>query len=460
MVLEADRNGCLPEVMVIVAALAIQDPRERPAGKEQAAAESHARFVDAGSDFLTYLNLWDHLRNEQAARTSNQFRRMCKAEYLNHLRVREWQDVHGQLRQAVRSLGRRAGARVAEPDADAIHRSLLAGLLSHLGMRDGTSRDFLGARNTRFAIARGSVLANKPPAWVMAAELVETNRTWARVAARINPEWIEELAGHLVKRSYGEPRWDRRRGAAMTRERVTLYGLPIVTDRALPFSRVDPDGARDMFIDHALVAGDWDAHHDFVTRNAALVGEVRALEDRARRGNLLVDDEALFAFFDHRVGRDVTSVRHFDRWWKRERQEHPDLLTFTWRDVLQPSADDVRPDAFPETWVHGDLTLALHYVFDPSDELDGVTVDIPLPAINRVSSDGFDWHVPGLRHDLVAALIRSSAPRRSMRRPSSPRPHRPTAPCSSSSVASWAVARGIRSRCRPGTSASCPPTSA
>jgi ATP-dependent helicase HrpA len=407
MVLEAERNGCLGEVMVIAAALSIQDPRERPAGKEQAAAEAHARFVDPDSDFLTHLRLWDHLRAAQAERSSSQFRRLCKAEHLNYLRVREWQDIHGQLRQATRSLGLRAGRRAPEPDADAIHRSLLAGLLSHLGMRDGTTREFLGARNARFAIAPGSVLSKRPPAWIMAAELVETNRMWGRIAARVRPEWAEELGAHLVKRSHGEPWWDARRGAAMTKERVTLYGLPIVGERTIPYGRIDPDGARDMFLDHALVAGDWQTHHAFVTDNAGLLEEVRALEHRARRGNLLVDDESLFAFFDRRVGREVTSTRHFDRWWKRERQEHPDLLTFRWADVVHPSADDVRPDAFPETWRQGDLDLALHYVFDPSDELDGVTVDVPLAAVNRVTTSGFDWHVPGLRAELVAALIRS-----------------------------------------------------
>jgi ATP-dependent helicase HrpA len=405
MILDADRNGCVAEVMVIAAALSIQDPRERPTGKEQAAAELHARFRRDDSDFLSFLALWDHLKAEQQARGSSQFRKMCKAEHLNHLRVREWQDVHGQLRIVVRSLGIRANAQEGTPDA--IHRSLLAGLLSQIGMRDGEKSEFLGARQARFAIAPGSTLFKKPPKWVMVAELVETNRLWGRVAARIQPEWAEELGAHLTKASHGEPWWDGKRANAMCNERVTLYGLPVVAARKVPFGRVDPEGARDMFIHHALVEGDWKTHHPFLEANRKLVEEIRDLEDRARRRDILVGNDALFALYDERIGERVTSARHFDSWWKKARRRDPDLLTFTIDDLVDPAAGDVSADAFPEHWVQGPHQLDLHYEFDPSSELDGVTVDIPLPLLDAIEPVGFDWQVPGLREELVTALIRS-----------------------------------------------------
>jgi ATP-dependent helicase HrpA len=394
MVLEAERNDCVDEVMVIAAALSIQDPRERPAERQQEAAELHRRFADESSDFISILNLWRYLQDQQAALTRNQFRRLCKAEHLHHLRVREWQDIHGQLRQVVRGMRIHIGAS-DEIDRDRIHQSLLAGLLSHIGARDAERNEFTGARGARFAIAPGSVLFRKPPRWVMAAELVETNRLWGRVAARIQPEWAERLAAHLVTRSYSEPWWDAARGAAMATERVSLYGLPIVANRRVQYGRIDPDAARQLFIRCALVDGDWETHHAFVEENARLAAEVRALEDRVRRHDILVDDETLYDFFDERIPRHVISARHFDRWWR----DKPVSLTFT-RDLLIER--DIDPTGFPDT-LNG---LPLTYVFEPTAELDGVTVDIPLARLNDVGS-GFDWQVPGLREDLVTALLRS-----------------------------------------------------
>ncbi|MEA3055685.1 MAG: ATP-dependent helicase HrpA, partial [Actinomycetota bacterium] len=283
MVLEAEKNGCVDEVMVIAAALSIQDPRERPADNQQEAATLHARFADESSDFVSILNLWRYLREQQSARSSNQFRRMCKAEHLHWLRVREWQDIHTQLRQVARSMRIDTHAHDdGEIDRDRIHQSLLAGLLSHIGMRDGERNELLGARSARFAIAPGSVLFRSTPRWVMAAELVETNRLWGRVAARIQPEWAEKLAPHLVTRSYSEPWWDASRGAAMSSERVTLYGLPIVANRRINTSRVDPGAARALFIRCALVEGDWNTHHAFVQENTRAIEEVLGLEARVR----------------------------------------------------------------------------------------------------------------------------------------------------------------------------------
>ena len=420
MVLEADANGCLAEVAVIAAALSIQDPRERPTGKEQAAAEAHARFADERSDFLSYLNLWQYLRDEQRSRTSSGFRRMCKAEHLNHLRVREWQDVHSQLRQVLRTLKIRPGDQPGQPDR--IHQALLSGLLSHIGMLDRDAREgsaaragkrgrgrpeLIGARNSRFAVVPGSALFKRPPAWVMVAELVETNRLWGRVAAPIEPAWAERLGGHLTKRSYGEPWWDAKRGTAMTNERVTLYGLPLVEARRVPYDRVDREGARELFIRHALVDGEWTTHHAFPDANRRLEAEILALEDRVRRRDILVDDEQRFAFFDERVGEGVTSARRFDQWWKSARRRQPDLLTFSREDLVDPDAGDVSSAAYPDAWHQGDLELTLGYVYDPTSDLDGVTVDVPLPALNDLIDAGFDWHVPGLRAELVAALIRS-----------------------------------------------------
>ncbi|MGD9703941.1 MAG: ATP-dependent RNA helicase HrpA [Acidimicrobiia bacterium] len=404
MVLEADRNGCVREVMVIAAALSIQDPRERPATAQQAATEAHRRFEVEGSDFLAYVRLWDHLREQQKALSSSQFRKLCRAEYLNYLRVREWQDLYSQLRQVSGSLGIRAGADAGHPDR--VHQSLLAGLLSHLGMRDGTTREFRGARGAKFAIAPGSSLAKKPPRWVMAAELVETNRLWGRVAASVQPEWAERLGSHLATRSYAEPRWDARRGAAVTVERVALFGLPIVAGRQVGYDRVDRAGAREMFIRHALVEGDWPAEHAFLAENRRFMEDVRALEDRVRRREHLLDDDTVFAFYDRRVGPDVVSGRHFDQWWKRERAKRPELMHLT-MDVLADGGAGLHGSDYPDTWRQDDLELPVTYTFEPGEPGDGVSVHVPLAVLNRVTDEGFDWQVPGFREELVGALVRS-----------------------------------------------------
>jgi ATP-dependent helicase HrpA len=421
MILEARHHGCVREVLIITAALSIQDVRERPADAREAADAMHARFAEPGSDFLTFLTLWEYLHDRQRELSASAFRRMCRREYLHFLRVREWQDVYGQLRQAARDIGigtgRGQGSAGSSQDqsssvADRVHMSLLAGLLSHIGMQDaspktGTKRrgpaEFTGARGARFAIFPDSVLARKPPQWVVAAELVETSRLWGRVAARIEPEWAEPLAAHLVKRTYSEPQWDARRGAAVALERVTLYGLPIVAARRVSYARVDPEAARDMFITSALVEGDWQTHHTFFHRNQRLLDEVRELEDKARRRGIVADDAALFDFYDRRIPKDVTSARHFDTWWKRTRRQSPDLLTLSPTDLRGPAAGQVQPADYPGAW--GELPLS--YEFAPGEPDDGVTVDVPLTALNRVSGEEFSWQVPGRREELVTELIRS-----------------------------------------------------
>src|SRR5215218_7210079 len=405
MLLEAARRDCAREVLVIVAALSIQDPRERPSDKQEAADTQHRRFADKGSDFLTWLNLWRHLHELQAELSSNQFRRRCRAEFLNYLRVREWQDLHGQLRAVARDLGVRLNR--AEPHPDAIHTSLLAGLLSHIGLKQGDTREFLGAGGTRFTVWPGSALARKPPQWVMAAELVETSRLWGREVARIQPEWAEELAGHLVKRTYAEPHWSRSRGAVMATERVTLFGVPIVTGRQVGYARVDPAAARELFLRHALVEGDWETSHEFFARNRRLLAEVEELEHRARRRDILVDDHTLFDFYDQRVPDEVVSARHFDAWWKRARQDQPDLLDFERSMLIGDAAGAADAAACPDTWEQGGHRLRLTYQFEPGSDADGVTVHVPLAVLNQIDLDGFDWQVPGLRQELVTELIRS-----------------------------------------------------
>jgi ATP-dependent helicase HrpA len=418
MVLEAGRLGCAEEVIVIAAALSIQDPRERPSDQTAQADQLHARFADPDSDFLAYLNLWRHLRELQRSLSSNQFRKRCLAEHLHHLRIREWQDLVQQLRDAAKAAGVQVNRTPGEPAE--IHRAVLSGLLSHVGLKDQAGREYQGARGARFAIFPGSGLFKKPPSWVMVAELVETTRLWGRTAARIDPRDVEPLAGHLVKRTYSEPRWNPSRGSVVATERVTLYGLPIVTDRTVQYGRIDPVLSRELFIRRALVEGEWETRHEFMAANARLVEEVEALEHRARRRDILAGDEARFAFFDARVPADVVSAAHFDRWWREERLQSPDLLTYT-RDVLV-DAEDAAVDerTWPATWKQGDLELDLSYRFEPGAANDGVTVHVPLRQLGQLRADRFEWLVPGLREELVTTLIRGLP--KELRRPLVPVP--------------------------------------
>ncbi|GAA2661862.1 ATP-dependent RNA helicase HrpA [Paractinoplanes durhamensis] len=408
MVIEADKQECVAEVMVIAAALSIQDPRERPTEKQQQADEKHARFVDKESDFFSYLNLWRYLREKQQELSGNQFRRLCRAEFLNYLRVREWQDIYAQLRQVARTLGLTLDENRADVAEGAhVHTALLAGLLSHIGLKEGDKREYLGARGAKFAIFPGSALFKKQPRWVMSAELVETSRLWGRVNARIEPEWAEKLAPHLVKHSYSEPHWEKKQGAVMAFEKVTLYGLPIVPRRRVLYSKVDPVLCRELFIRHALVEGDWDTFHPFFAANKALLERIEEVENRARRRDIAVDDETVYALYDARIPADVVSARHFDSWWKKARRTDPELLTFTREMLVNSGRDTIDPNAFPDAWLAGGVKLPLTYHFDPNATDDGVTVRVPLPLLNKLDGDDFGWSVPGFRKDVVIALIRA-----------------------------------------------------
>ena len=353
MVLEADALGCADEVTVIAAALSIQDPRERPAEQPRGGRRAPRALRRPGSDFLSLLNLWTFARERQRELTGNQFRKRLKAEYLHVLRIREWQDLVAQLRQAAKAAGVHRNQTPAEPDD--IHRALLSGLLSHVGLRDPRRRDYLGARGGRFAIFPGSVPRAAQPEWVMVAELVETSRLWGRTGARIDPAWLEPLAGHLVRRMYDDPYWDRKRGSVVAKERVTLYGLPIVEGRKVAYGRIDPVTSREVFIRKALVERDWQTRHAFFDANRKALEEIEALEDRVRRRGILVADQVLYDFFDARVPESVVSGADFDRWWRDARREDPDLLTYTRELLVDPAAaDGLARRGWPATWRQGD----------------------------------------------------------------------------------------------------------
>ena len=455
MVVEARRHGVVPEVLAIVAGLTIQDVRERPAEARGRADELHARFADPQGDLMTLLNLWNYLQEQQRERSSSAFRRMCKAEYLNFLRVREWMDLTRQLSRIARrgdgdgsrgegqgrpgdgsgragaggtgGSGEALGTGGSGGASEAIHRSILAGLLSQLGVRDDRqdrgpsgrgrggpgaprrrpAQEYVGSRGTRFVLYPGSVLAKKPPEVVMSVELVETSRLFARSNAVVDPAWAEELAGPLAKRQLGEPHWERKQGAAVAYERVTLFGVPIVDRRRVQLERFDREHARELFIRHALVEGDWDSPQAFDRANRQLRRELEQLEERTRRRDLIADDEAVYAFYDARIPADVASTRSFEGWWRRKRAEDPNFLHLRREDLLEDEAAAVDETEFPRQWRHGDQTLRLRYRFDPTAEDDGVTVNVPLPLLPRLDGGDFEKLVPGLREELVTALIRT-----------------------------------------------------
>ena len=405
MLLSAVDFGSVYEVMIIVSALSIQDPRERPTEKQQASDEKHRRFADKKSDFLAFLNLWHYVQEQQKELTKNQFRRQCQKDFLNYLRIREWQDIYQQIRLAVREMGLPINSEKAEYQQ--IHTALLSGLLSHIGLKEAEKQQYLGARNAHFAIFPNSVLFKKQPKWVMAAELVETSKLWGRMVAEIEPEWIEPLAEHLIKKSYSEPRWSKSRGAVIADEKVMLYGVPIVAARPVNYGSIDPTVSREIFIQSALVEGDWNTKHKFFKENQRLVREVEELEHKSRRRDILVDDRTLFEFYDQRIGTEVVSQKHFDTWWKKAQQKDPELLNFERSFLINDDAEQVSKLDFPNFWHQGNLKLKLTYQFEPGTDADGVTVHIPLPLLNQVEMTGFDWQIPGLREELVIALIKS-----------------------------------------------------
>lgn len=434
MIIEGGRRNCAKEMMVLAAALTIQDPRERPADVRAEADAMHARFVDDTSDFSSFLLLWDYINEQQAALSSSQLRKMCHREYINYLRIREWQDLFAQLREMGRTAnihasgGRDINASAHEID---IHKSLLSGLLSHVGVKEEREKDskgrtrgpreYLGARGTKFAIFPGSGLFKKGPDWVLSAELVETSRLWARTNASIDPQWIEEIGKHLISVQYSEPHWSLSSGAAVAYAKGTLFGLTIYADRPVQYARVDAAAAREIFIQSALVEGQWHTQHKFYLRNQRALAEVEELEARLRRRDLRVDDSVLFAFYDARVPAHVTDVRAFDKWWKQARLEDDNFLDFNPEKLINEEASDYDDSQFPRQWVQrtdsGELTLDLRYEYAPTAGIggartdaakrDGVAVQVPILFLNQLSPEPFRWQIPGLRHELVTALIKS-----------------------------------------------------
>ncbi|QXB18546.1 ATP-dependent helicase HrpA [Corynebacterium coyleae] len=408
MLVEANRLGVLDDVTVIVAAMTIQDVRERPLEYQAQADQAHARFKDKESDFLSSLKLWDYIGDSRDELSGNAFRKRMKREFLHYMRIREWRDLVRQLRDVERQLGWSPADSVAgERDAAAVHQSLLTGLLSNIGARDGNSKEFQGARGTRFMVFPGSSLAKRPPEFLMAAELVETSRLWARDVAKIEPAWVERAAGDLLKHSYSEPVWSRKRSAAMVHEKSMLYGVTIVRDRLVPYHRVDPAAARTMFIRHALLEGDWNRHHKFIDHNEALLAEAAEVEEKVRRRGLVVDEDTLFDFYDARLPDNVTTARHFDSWWKKQRAKDKHYLDFDPNALLDDDNVDASATAFPEAKRQGSVEYALRYKFEPGDPFDGVTVEVPVPLLANLDPDGFDWLVPGLRSELAAEMIRT-----------------------------------------------------
>ena len=434
MIIEGGRRNCAKEMMVLAAALTIQDPRERPADVRAEADAMHARFIDDTSDFSSFLLLWDYINEQQAVLSSSQLRKMCHREFINYLRIREWQDLFAQLREMGRTAnihasgGRDINASAHEID---IHKSLLSGLLSHVGVKEEREKDskgrnrgpreYLGARGTKFAIFPGSGLFKKSPDWVLSAELVETSRLWARTNASIDPQWIEEIGKHLISVQYSEPHWSLSSGAAVAYAKGTLFGLTIYADRPVQYARVDAAAARELFIQSALVEGQWHTQHKFYLRNQRALAEVEELEARLRRRDLRVDDSVLFAFYDARIPAHVTDVRAFDKWWKQARLEDDNYLDFNPEKLINEEAADYDDSQFPRQWVQrtdsGELTLDLRYEYAPTAGIggartdaakrDGVAVQVPILFLNQLSPEPFRWQIPGLRHELVTALIKS-----------------------------------------------------
>lgn len=404
MVLFAADNGSLGDMLVLAAALSIQDPRERPLDKQQKADQCHSRFADPDSDFASWLKLWQYLQEQQEQLSNNQFRRLCRQEFLNYLRVREWQDLTGQLSQLMQEQGYSVNSQSA--GYQAIHQAVLSGLLGQVGFKDSEA-DYLGPRQTRFYVFPGSHLFKRKPKWVAAAEWVETSKLYARTLAKIEPEWIEPLAEHLVSRSYSEPHWEKKRGAVIAYEQVSLYGLVIVPKRAVLYSKIDPAVCHTLFIRAALVGQELGTNEAFLQHNQQLIDNVTALEEKSRRRDILVDEETLAAFYAERIPQWANNRIDFAKWWKKKRSEDANYLNFDPSSLFNRDASDITADKFPESWRQGNLTLPLEYHFAPGEIDDGVSLIIPLALLNQLDDDGFDWLIPALRHELLVALIKS-----------------------------------------------------
>jgi ATP-dependent helicase HrpA len=411
MILAGAEYNCVRQVLVIAAALGLQDPRERPREHQQKADDLHRRFRDAGSDFVSLLRLWDFVTSAQN-KSIGQLRRACKENFLSFLRVREWIEVHRQLADVVRELqldGDKAqlpkgSGPAPEAPTDALHTALLTGLLSKIGQYNPEQRVYIGAKQTRFSIHPSSALSRKPPAWVMGFELVETSQLFARTVAKIEPEWLSQIAQHLMKCSYREPHWSEKSGRAVIKEHATLFGLTVFKDRSVDYSKVAPTQARLMFLDHALVRGEYKSRGAFQEKNQKLLLEVARLRDKARKSDMLADDDTLLSFFDKRVPADVVDGKTFEAWRAKAEHEEPKTLLLRMADVLAGDGSLSESD-YPDTITLHGASLPLRYLFDPSSDEDGITLTIPLVLLPQLQAGELDWIVPGMLLEKVTALL-------------------------------------------------------
>ncbi|MBE0367500.1 ATP-dependent RNA helicase HrpA [Pseudoalteromonas aurantia] len=404
MVLSADKLGALREVIVIVAALSIQDPRERPSERRGAADEKHARFEHPDSDFIAFLNLWYYLEQQQAELSRGQFRKLCQKDFLAYMRIREWQDIVYQLTSVVEEMGLKLTDNEAE--LDNVHQALLSGMLSHIGCKD-EKQHYKGARNSQFHVFPGSTLFKKSPKWLMSAELVETSKLYARVNAKIDIAWVPSMAQHLVKRSYSEPHWEKKPGCVIAYEQQTLYGLIIVGRKRSVYSQIDPKLCRELFLKEALIGQQLGQNEGFLQYNQDLIDDIQVLEQKARRRDILVDEQQLFEFYDQKIPQEVNTRAAFSHWWKDKKHQDKRYLHMNKAQLMRHGAEQVTEFDYPDTWQQGNIILPLSYHFEPGKAVDGVTVNIPLALLNQVSESGFDWHIPALRHELICGLIKS-----------------------------------------------------
>lgn len=405
MIIEASKYRALSEVLVIVSALAVMDPREYPIDKKEAATQYHKRFFDEKSDFLSYLKLYEYIRELQGSLSNSAMRRQLKQEFISFLRVREWLDVHRQLRASAQMLGLNFNDEKAEYEA--IHRSLIAGLLSHIGMVEPNGNNYIGARGTKFLIFPGSPIAKKPPKWLCAAELAETTRLFARTVAAIDPGYAEAAAPHLIKNSYNEPHWSKKNGCVMAYLTRSIYGLPIVQKRLVQYQDIDPKLCHELMIRDGFVEGNIDCNHRFYKHNLSLIDDVEYLEDKVRRRDLLVDASSLEQFYAERIPSDICNIRDFDKWWRTKAKEDPHFLDFSYETISRTDIMSIEDKLYPEFWSQGSMRFKLSYVFDIGSDRDGVTVHIPITVLNQVKADAFLWQIDGLRQELFASLIRS-----------------------------------------------------
>ncbi|MEM0910012.1 MAG: ATP-dependent RNA helicase HrpA [Pseudomonadota bacterium] len=404
MLLEANKHNAVADVLIIIAGLSIQDPRERPQEKQQQADTAHSEFIDKDSDFISILNLWNAIKGKQTELSNNQLRKWCAQRFINFQRVREWQDIVSQVKQVLSTINLSIVKQAA--DDESIHKSMLIGMLSQFGMKaaDGT---YQGCRNTQFAIFPGSAVFKSKPKWVMVSELVETSKLYARKAAKIQPQWLEPISDHLYKKHFVEPFWSKKRGAAQAYLNITLFGLPIVARRIVEFSKVDPAASRDLFIRDGLLGGMHNMQYAFLKKNSTLIESTELLENKTRSRDYLVDENVLVEFYQERLPQAVTRVSEFKQWWQKHSTKAPDYLDFTLSDLLKNDPSQVTKDAYPDVWQQGNLLLPIEYTFNPGEKDDGIAIRVPISVLNQLSNVGFDWLVKGFRYDLILSYIKS-----------------------------------------------------